>query len=83
MRQKYQPGLFRAAFSSHLVKNVNSVVGQVEGNQAAQGPESALFHLVDVAALQVEVGEVGREGERPPGQHLQVVVPQLELQCNL
>lgn len=69
--------------SSHLVKDVNFVVGHIQGDQATQGPESAFLHLDNVAALQVEVCEVGREDERPPGQHLQIVVPQVKFYCDL
>lgn len=68
---------------SHLVKDVNFIVGQVQGDHTAQRPESALLHLDDVAALQVEVCEVGCEHKRPPGQHLQVVIPQVQSHCNL
>lgn len=50
---------------------------------AAQGPESALLHLNNVAVLQVEVGEVGGEEEGTPGQLSQVVVSQVKFDCNL
>lgn len=66
------------AFSSHLIKDVYFIVGEVQGDHTAQGPESALLHLDDVAALQVEVGEVGCEHKCPPRQNLQVVVPQVQ-----
>lgn len=51
--------------------------------QAAQGPESSLLHLNNVAVLQVKVGEVGSEEEGTPGQIPQVVVPQVKFHCNL
>lgn len=74
---------FSCALSSYLVKDVNLVVGQVQGDHAAQAPESTLLHLHNVAALQVEVSEVRREDEHPRGQHLQVVIPQVQFHCNL
>lgn len=71
------------SISIYLVKDVNLVVGQVEGDHTAQGTESALLHLDNVAALQVEVSEVGSEDEGSPGQLLQVVIPQVEFHCYL
>lgn len=50
---------------------------------AAQGSESALLHLNNVAALKVKVGEVRGEEERTPGQFSEVVVSQVKFHCNL
>lgn len=68
---------------AYLVKNVDFVVGQVEGDHTAQSSKSTLLHPVDVAALQAEVGEVGRVRERTPGELLQVVIPQVQFHRNL
>lgn len=58
-------------------------MGKVERDHAAQSSKSTFLHPVDVAALQVEVGEVGRVGEGPPGELLQVVIPQVQFHCYL
>lgn len=50
---------------------------------AAQGPESTLLHLNNVAVLKVKVGEVGGEEECAPGKLSQVVVSQVKFHCNL
>ena len=68
---------------SYLVKDVNFVVSQVQVDQAAEASEGALFYLEDVAALQVEVGQVRRVHKCPTDYHLQVIIPQVEFHCNL
>lgn len=50
---------------------------------AAQGSESALLHLNNVAVLKIKVGEVRGEEERTPGQFSEVVVSQVKFHCNL
>lgn len=68
---------------SHLVENVNLVVGQVEEDHTAQRSKRSLLHLDDIAVLQVEVCEVRCVQKCSSGQHLQVIVPQVQFQCNL
>lgn len=69
--------------ASYLVKDVNVVVGQVEGHHAAKCAESPLLHPDDVTALQIEVGEVRCDQKCPSGQNLQVVIPQVQFDCDL
>lgn len=76
--RKLSPPSFEFCECIYLVKDVDFVVSQVEWDHAAQSSKSALLHLVNVAALQVEVGEVGCVSERPPGEFLQVVIPQVK-----
>lgn len=66
-----------------LIENLDVVVGQVEEDEASQAAESSLLHRADVAALQGQVGQVGGVFERPGGQLLDVIAPQVQLHCDL
>lgn len=67
----------------HLVEDVDVVVRQVEEDQPPQAAEGPLPHGADVAALQGQVRQVGRVLERPRGQCLYIIPPQVKLHCNL
>lgn len=52
-------------------------------DHTAKATEGALLYLDDVTALQVEVGQVRCVHKCTPDYHLQVIIPQVQFQCNL
>ncbi len=68
---------------SHLVQDLNLVVGQVEQDQPAESAESSFPHRSDVAVLQRQVCEVRGVCERPCKKLLHVISSQVEFHCYL
>lgn len=60
-----------------LVENLNVVVGEVEGDQAAEAPKSPLLHMADVTALHRQVSQVRSVSESTSGQLLDVVASEI------
>lgn len=68
---------------SHLVQNINVIVGQVEKDQAAKAAESSFSHFLDARVLESQVGKVWRMFECSCRKLLYVITSQVQLNCDL
>lgn len=78
-----ESGLVKEQCLSHLVQNIDIIVGQVEKDQAAETAESSFSYFVDASALERQVGEVRCMFECSCRKLLYVITSQVQLNCDL